>query len=359
MSNTDILIIKTLKQLVKQIDWITDIYIKGDDKVSIRTKWELIYEFDSDKWTSKIEISNVHLKDFIIENLSRYKETYADFERKKVFDFKFTIENVDFRVNASLSSWKLLLIFRVLNSKIIDLVELWIDKHFLKWILNQTQWLILISWPTGSWKSTTLSAIVNDYNKNYNKHIITLENPIEQVYKDDLSIIHQFELWDDFNSFDDWMENILRQDPDIIVIGEIRNKKTLDIALKLAETWHLVLWTIHWKGANWVIGKIIRMYENEKLITGMLWDVLIWVLYQRKFVLESWKNIVCIETLYNSTEVKAGFIQWKHNEFFSNMQSWHDEYMTTMQQYLDNYIQKKYQLTAKDHININNKIRWL
>ena len=350
---------KTLNQLTMQIKWVTDIYIKGDDKVSIRTNWELIYNFDTTDWKEIIRIWNVHLKDFLVENLKRYKLTYIDFEKNKKFDFKYSINNQEYRVNVSISKWKLLLIFRILKTTILDINELWIDKHVLKWILNQNQGLFLVSWPTWSWKSTTLSSIVNHYNINYNKHIITLENPIEQVYIDKKSVVHQFELWDDFNSFEDWMDNILRQDPDIIVIWEIRDQNTLDVALRLAETWHLVFWTIHWKWANWIVWKIIRMYENEKQITWILADVLIWILYQQKFVIETGETIVCVETLYNSTEVKAGFHQWKYNEFFSNMQTWWDNYMTTMEQYLDNYLQKRYKLSAKDQININNKVKWL
>jgi len=353
-------LISTLEKLINKIEWITDIYILWDDKVSIRAFGELGYNFrKEDKGESLLTISNTILKEYLIYNLWRFDLQYRFFESEKNFNFRTSIGDNNFRVNASLSEWKLLLIFRLIKSDILNLKELWIDLHYLKWILNINQWLFLISWPTGSWKSTTLSSIINHYNTSYNKHIITLEDPIEQTYKDDESIIHQLELWDDFLSFESWMKNILRQDPDIIIIWEIRNKETLDIALKLSETWHLVIWTIHWKGANWIIGKIIRMYNNEKQIAWMLADILVWILYQQKFILENKETIICIETLYNTEEIQAWFKQWKYNDFKSNMQTSYNEYMVTMEQYLENYLNKKYKLSGNDYKKIQTKISWL
>jgi twitching motility protein PilT len=348
-----------ISNIVKWNNWVTDIYLKWDDKVTIRAHDELWYNFLIGDNESIIKISNIILKDFLVENLYRYKLKYDDFLNQKYFNFRYTLANYNFRVNSSISKWKLLLIFRIVNSKVIDLKDLWINLHYLKWILNENQWLFLVSWPTWSWKSTTLSSIVNYYNQNYNKHIITLEDPIEQIYTDNKSVVHQFELWDDFNSFELWMENILRQDPDVIVIWEIRSKETLDIALRLAETWHLVFWTIHWKWANWVIWKIIRMYENEKLISWMLADVLIWILYQQKFVLENKSTVVCLETLYNTDEVRAWFIQWKYSDFKSNMQTSNEQHMTTMSQYLENYINPTYKLSWDEYKSIQSKINSL
>jgi len=351
---------EVLTKIINNIKWLTDVYIYGDDKISVRAYWELGYNFfwENDS-TNIISISNIMLKDYLTEQLGRFNLTYREFEEKRNFDFRTSLENKSFRVNASISKWKLLLIFRLLNSEIIELDELWIDLHYLKWILNVSQWLFLVSWPTWSWKSTTLSSIINFYNKKYNNHIITLENPIEQIYKDETSVVHQMELWDDFLTFEAWMENILRQDPDIIVIWEIRSRETLDIALRLAETWHLVFWTIHWKWANWVIGKIIRMFENEKQIAGMLADVLVWILYQQKFTLDNKKTIICLETLYNTDEIQAGFKQWKYNDFKSNMQTSYDNYMTTMEQYLENYLNKEYKLIWREYKMIQDKISWL
>ncbi len=353
-------IVETLNMILKQIDWISDIYVRWDDKITVRANWELWYTFwgNDDDWDT-IQVSNSNLKEFLIENLNRFDLKYSDFKQKRNFDFKFKLGDSDFRVNASFSKDKILLIFRVLNSNIIDIKDLWVDLHYLKWILNVNQWLFLVSWPTWSWKSTTLSSIVNHYNNNFNKHIITLENPIEQEYIDNKSVVHQLELWDDFLSFEAWMENILRQDPDIIVIWEIRSKETLDIALRLAETWHLVFWTIHGKGANWVIWKIIRMYENEKQISWMLADVLVWVLYQQKFVLNNNQTVICLETLYNTDVVRAWFIQWKYSDFKWTMQTSKDEYMTTMKQYLENYLNWAYNLTWDEVKEIQAKINWL
>jgi len=266
MFKTDIT--ETISSFIGGIEWITDIYIKGGGNLSLRVNWKLTERFNIwDNGEEVIEFRNNVVEEFLKIRLKKKNKTFEDFQEEKTYDFKFEIWDKRFRVNASiLDWWKILLIFRIINHWILGIDELWIKKHYLDIALNSSQWLFIVSWPTWSGKSTTLSSIIDYYNEHTRSHIITLEDPIEQKYTNKMSIVHQFELWEDFNSFEEAMENILRQDPDIIVVGEIRSRETLDIALRLAETWHLVFWTMHWKWANWVITRIARMYENEKQV---------------------------------------------------------------------------------------------
>lgn len=346
-----------LRQFDADIENYTDIYISSWKPVSIRSMWNVMYKF----WTDKNDtfcIEKMEIKKFLSTNLSNHSISYEDFSKwKKRFDFKYKIESwTNYRVNASFAEWEILLIFRKISVNVIEMEKLWINTQFLSRILESDKWLFLISGPTWSGKSTTMASIIDVFNKNRESHIVTLEDPIEFIHKDKKSVIHQVELWSDMISFEDWIENVMRQDPDIIVIWEIRNKNTLDIALKLAETGHLVIASIHWKWANWVLWKVVRMYENEKYILWMLSDVLIWILYQEKFFKEDWKTVICLETLYNTSEVSAWLKQDKLVSFVSNMQTGIDKDMTTMEQYLENYMIDWNELSPVDIRNIKEKI---
>ena len=134
---TTSLVIQTVAQLLSQIEGITDIYIKGDGKVTIRAYGELVYEFDSTDWKWNIQVDNNQLRDFLSENLSKHWLLYTDFEKIKKFDFKYEIWKQSFRVNTALTNGKILMIFRILNTDILELEKLWIDNNVLKWITSK------------------------------------------------------------------------------------------------------------------------------------------------------------------------------------------------------------------------------
>ena len=137
---------------------------------------------------------------------------------------------------------------------------------------NLKSGIILITGATGSGKSTTLAAIIDRINKTSKKHIITLEEPIEYLHKSDKSIISQRECGKDTVDFLDGLKSSLRQDPDVIMIGEIRDKKTVETALSASETGHLVLSTVHTSKASEAIDRIVNLFEAErhKEIRGLL-----------------------------------------------------------------------------------------
>ncbi len=160
------------------------------------------------------------------------------------------------RVNVFRYQGKLAATIRLLNGSIPSLEELKMPR-VLKELADQPRGLILVTGPTGSGKSTTLAAMIRYINENRSEHIITVEDPIEYVYEDRLSLIHQREVGDDVGSFAGALRSALREDPDVILVGEMRDYETISAAVTAAETGHLVMSTLHTTGAGETIDRII------------------------------------------------------------------------------------------------------
>ena len=166
--------------------------------------------------------------------------------------------------------------------------------------------IILITGATGSGKSTTLAAIIDRINKTSKKHIITLEEPIEYLHKSDKSIISQRECGKDTVDFLDGLKSSFRQDPDVIMIGEIRDKKTVETALSASETGHLVLSTVHTSKASEAIDRIVNLFEAErhKEIRGLLANQLRYVFSQRLIKANNGRRAI-FEIMKNTNSIAA------------------------------------------------------
>lgn len=166
--------------------------------------------------------------------------------------------------------------------------------------------IILITGATGSGKSTTLAAIIDRINKTSKKHIITLEEPIEYLHKSDKSIISQRECGKDTVDFLDGLKSSLRQDPDVIMIGEIRDKNTVETALSASETGHLVLSTVHTSKASEAIDRIVNLFEAErhKDIRGLLANQLRYVFSQRLVKANNGRRAI-FEIMKNTNSIAA------------------------------------------------------
>lgn len=174
-------------------------------------------------------------------------------------DLDFAIETPDGnrqRVNVFCQQKKYAATIRLLNNTIPTLEELKLPK-VLRELADKPRGLILVTGPTGSGKSTTLAAMIDYINQNRAEHIITIEDPIEYVYTQKLSLIHQREVGWDAKSFASALRSSLREDPDVILVGEMRDYETISAALTAAETGHLVLSTLHTTGAAQTIDRII------------------------------------------------------------------------------------------------------
>jgi twitching motility protein PilT len=187
------------------------------------------------------------------------------FEEHFECDFSFEVENVArFRVNVFNQNRGPAAVFRTIPSKILTLQDLNTPKLFGE-LMHKTKGLILVTGPTGSGKSTTLAAMIDYYNRNFNGHILTVEDPIEFVHTSNKSLVNQREVGPMTHSFSNALRSALREDPDLILVGEMRDLETIRLALTAAETGHLVLGTLHSSSSAKTINRIIDVFpENEK-----------------------------------------------------------------------------------------------
>jgi len=204
-----------------------------------------------------------NLKEEEITELAQFlmsEEQYQILLEKKDTDFSYNFqEKARFRINAFFAEGKIALAFRLIPSSIKTIDELYLPS-ILKEFTNHAQGFVLITGASSQGKSTTLAALVNRINHQQAKHIITLEDPIEYVFEDDKSIIAQRELHHDVLSFPRGLRSTLREDPDVIVVGEMRDLETISTAITAAETGHLVFATLHTNDAAQTIHRLVDVF---------------------------------------------------------------------------------------------------
>lgn len=226
----------------------------------------------------------------------------AEFDEKGETDFNYTLEGYcRFRVNAYHQRNAGTIAARLISSEIPTIDSLNMPK-VLNELAEKPQGLILVTGPTGSGKSTTLAAMIDYINENKAKHIITLEDPIEYVHHHKKSIINQREIGIDTSSFANGLRASLRQDPDIILVGEMRDLETISTAITAAETGHLVFGTLHTSSAPTTIDRIIDVFppHQQGQIRIQLANVLQGIISQRLFVKKDGKGRVA------ATEILVG-----------------------------------------------------
>ena len=186
------------------------------------------------------------------------------FEREKELDFAYGADGIGrFRVNASLQRGSIALAFRLVRTDIPTLEELGLP-DICRSLVLKPRGLVLVTGPTGCGKSTTLAAMLGHLNERERRHIVTVEDPIEYVHRNKQSLIAQRELGPDTNSFAAALKHVLRQDADVIMVGEMRDLETVSAALTSAETGHLVLATLHTPSAAQTIDRIIDSFPPHQ-----------------------------------------------------------------------------------------------
>ncbi|MFA0727086.1 type IV pilus twitching motility protein PilT, partial [Vibrio sp. 10N.222.48.A4] len=196
----------------------------------------------------------------------------GEFEEKLEVDFSFELPNVGrFRVNAFNQARGCAAVFRTIPVEIPTLEQLGAPDIFEK-IANYEKGLVLVTGPTGSGKSTTLAAMVDYVNRNHNKHILTIEDPIEFVHTNNKCLVNQREVHRDTHSFKAALRSALREDPDVILVGELRDQETISLALTAAETGHLVFGTLHTSSAAKTVDRIIDVFpgSDKDMVRSML-----------------------------------------------------------------------------------------
>ena len=215
-----------------------------------------------------LEHKDVHGMVYDIMNDSQRKI----YEETLEIDFSFEIPDLArFRVNAFNQNRGEGAVFRTIPSKVLTLEDLHAPKIFAE-IAKYPRGLVLVTGPTGSGKSTTLAAMVNDVNQNEYGHIITIEDPIEFVHESKNCLVNQREVGPHTHSFSNALRSALREDPDIILVGEMRDLETIHLAITAAETGHLVFGTLHTSSAAKTIDRIIDVFPaaEKEMIRAML-----------------------------------------------------------------------------------------
>ena len=185
-------------------------------------------------------------------------------EEEKELDFSIDLENIGrFRVNYYYTMGSVAAAFRVITTKIPTLESI-NAPEVLKTLVKKRKGLILVTGPTGSGKTTTVAAMINEINQTARKHILSIEDPIEYVHKNANCLFSYRNIGEDTKTFDNALKSALREDPDIIFIGELRNTETMEIALEAAETGHLVMGTLHTNSAAQTINRIVSSFEGGK-----------------------------------------------------------------------------------------------
>jgi twitching motility protein PilT len=222
------------------------------------------------------------------------------FEENRDFDFSTTLDDGDrFRVNAHYQRDTIAISFRVIPNHVLSIDDLHLPP-IVKELTDLPRGLVLVTGPTGSGKSTTLAAMIGLINSKYCKHIITLEDPIEYMIANENSVIEQREIGSDCPEFASGLRHVLRQDPDIIMVGEMRDLETTSFTITAAETGHLVFSTLHTNNAPQTIERIIDIYpaNQQNQIRTMLANTLQAVISQTLFKrLDQPGMIPCVEVL--------------------------------------------------------------
>jgi twitching motility protein PilT len=191
-------------------------------------------------------------------------EHYEKFLEQGEFDFSYSIPGmIRVRVNAFKQRGSVSFVMRLLDTKIPSFAELGLP-YVLTYLSHRSRGLILVTGPTGSGKSTTLAAMIDLMNREERLHIITLEDPIEYLHRHNQCTINQREVGGDTRSFTTGLRAALREDPDVILVGEMRDLETISIALTASETGHLVLATLHTSGAPETIDRIIDVFPPSQ-----------------------------------------------------------------------------------------------
>lgn len=207
------------------------------------------------------KLTPLELKEFSKEIL---EDKYAEYNEIGEMDISYSLAGVGrFRVNIFKQRNSDAIAVRVIALKIPTLDDL---KHpkVIKELAKKQRGLVLVTGPTGSGKSTTLAAIINEINNTKENHIITLEDPIEYLHKHNKSIINQREIGKDSKSYKNALKAILREDPDVILVGEMRDLETISIAITAAETGHLVFSTLHTVGVAKTIDRVIDVFPPHQ-----------------------------------------------------------------------------------------------
>ena len=286
----------------------------------------------------EMDHKQVHTLIYEIMN-DRQRKDYEEFWET---DFSFEIPNLArFRVNAFVQNRGAAAVFRTIPSKVLSMEQLGMGEIFRK-ICGFPRGLICVTGPTGSGKSTTLAAMIDYINDTKYEHILTIEDPIEFVHQSKKCLINQREVHRDTLGFNEALRSALREDPDIILVGELRDLETIRLALTAAETGHLVFGTLHTTSAAKTIDRIIDVFPaaEKDMVRSMLSESLQAVISQALLKKPGGGRVAAHEIMMGTSAIRNLIREDKVAQMYSAIQTGASVGMQTLDQCLKDLLQK-------------------
>ena len=283
----------------------SDVHLISGNKPMLRIRRDLIEADDSEELTDD-DMYEVY--DYFIRGNIEKDEVYR---KNKNLDTSFEYKTIRLRVNISMANEVPILTLRLIKNELPKYEDLGVP-DIVRRMTYQSQGLLLVTGKTNSGKTTTLNALINQINESQSKKILTLENPIEYRHSSKKSIIVQKEIGEgkDVLSYSDGVKNSLREDCDILVIGEIRDKETMEAAIEMAESGHLVIGTLHTKSCAETIDRIINFYDiQDQQIVKYLLSSLLKLVVSQRLLKGTDGNLVLVPEVMVVDNVVAGCIR--------------------------------------------------
>ena len=286
------------------------------------------------------------LEDTTLEAVANILMTEEDqdlYKQNLSCDLWYSVHGRRYRINISRQRGHKMIVARLLEEKIPTIRDLWLPE-ILVTLTKKTSGVVFVAWPTWSWKSTTLAAMIEEINMTRSCHIITIEDPIEYIFDPKKAIFEQKQLGKDVISFASAMKYAMRQRPDVVLFGEVRDTESLRNAIALAETWHLVLTTIHSRSAEQTINKIISMVpeDEQPTIKNQISENMTAVVVQKLLRTVDWKWMVpAHEILLNNKAVENTIRENKMNQLRNVMYTYRASGMCLLEDDLVRLVKSK------------------
>ena len=331
MINKDLKIQQLMNELVKRNG--SDLHITADSYPYFRIQGQIL-PANNELFTKTefIEELNILIGEEKLEKLYTNKE----------LDISYSHEDIArFRINLFFERGKISCVMRALNSKIPSFSEIGIPES-VQQLLKRPRGLLLVTGPTGCGKTTTIASAIDWLNENKSSHILTIEDPIEFVFKNKNCLIRQREIGEDTFSFENALKAALREDPDIILVGEMRDLETISLAITAAETGHLVLGTLHTSSASQTIDRIIDVFppQQQQQVRVQLSTSLIGVISQTLCKNRENQRNLASEILVNNLAIANLIRESKSSQIYSQIQVGTKFGMQTLEQSLSELLIK-------------------
>jgi len=323
--------ISKIVELAKTNTKISDFHLRGGSDISYRAMGDIVIEPSS-------KIEDKDLQELLKKNCS--EDEIKKFEVKNELDTAVMLGELRFRANFYKTLNGLAAVLRRVETKIPLMEDLNLPQVLFS-LLDAHKGLVLVTGPTGSGKSTTLAAIINQINESRPSNIITIEDPVEFIHKDKKSIVSQREVGKQTESFSHALKAALREDPDVILVGELRDLETISMALTAAETGHLVFGTLHTSGAPNTINRIIDVFppDQQSQIRAQISESLKMVVTQKLFKKKDGSGRVgAFEIMVCNSPIKNLIRESKIHQIHTVMQTATREGMVLMEKSIEDLI---------------------